>query len=159
VTLLLAIALLLGVAPEPPTAWMDPARLGLSIGMRRDLALHELERRGYDPETGKEPAHRIVKLDDKRTVTLVFEDETLQSIRFELVGFIPEIRKAFGEAKGTLAKKQGKPSREVANPPVLQYDAASPRIYVVAAVDRSTSFGKQGLGFLVIRYFEAPPER
>ncbi|HSN68948.1 MAG TPA: hypothetical protein VLV48_06865 [Thermoanaerobaculia bacterium] len=159
-TLLLTIALLLGgVAPESATGWMEPARLGLAVGMSRATAEKELERRGHTLLPGKEPGHVIVHLSDKRTVTLAFEAATLRSIRFELVGFIPEIRRAFAEAKATLAKTQGDPSRELGNPRVLQYDATSPKIYVFEAADPATSFGKQGLGFLVIRYFEPPPDR
>ncbi|HEU5163057.1 MAG TPA: hypothetical protein VFV54_07925 [Thermoanaerobaculia bacterium] len=158
--LLLTIALLLGgVAPESATGWMEPSRLGLVVGMTRASAETALERRGQTLLPGKEPGHVIVHLSDKRTVTLAFEAGTLRSIRFELVGFIPEIRRAFAEAKADLAKKLGDPSRALDRPMVLQYDASSPKVYVFAAADPVTSFGKQGLGFLVIRYFEAPPER
>lgn len=158
-TILLALAILFGgVVPETATGWMDPQHFGVSIGMARDAAVRELERRGHVTEAGKEPGHLIVKMGEKRTVTLAFEKGVLQSVRFELVGFMPEIPPAFAEAKAALAKKHGPPSRAVEKPAVLQYDATSPRIYVVAAVDPATSFGKQGLGFLVIRYF-APPER
>ena len=159
-TLLLTIALLLGgVTPESATGWMEPSRHGLAVGMSRAAAEKMLERRGHTPLPGKEPEHLIVHLSEKRTVTLAFEGTTLRSIRFELVGFIPEIRRAFAEARGELAKKLGEPSRALEKPLVLQYDAASPKVYVFAAADPATSFGKQGLGFLVIRYFEAPPER
>ncbi|HEY0590592.1 MAG TPA: hypothetical protein VGF40_02400 [Thermoanaerobaculia bacterium] len=155
----LALALLFsGVVPETATGWMEPERLGLAVGMARDRAVSEIERRGHATEPGKEPGHLIVKMGEKRTVTLAFEKGVLQSIRFELVGFVPEITSALAEAKAWLAKKHGAPSRTVEKPPVLQYDATTPRIYVVAAVDPATSFGKQGLGFLVIRYF-APPTR
>lgn len=156
----LAFALLLGgVVPETATSWMDPERLGLSVGMTRAAAEAILAERGHATEAGKEPGHRIIRLSDKRTVTLAFEGGALRSIRFELVGFMPEIARAFREAKATLAKKHGTPSRAVEKPPILQYEGTTPKIYVVAATDPSTSFGKQGLGFLVIRYFEAPPER
>ncbi len=159
-TVLLTLALLLGgVAPESATAWMDPGRLGVSVGMTRVAAVRELERRGHSTEPGKEPEHVIVRLGERRTVTLAFEGDVLRSIRFELVGFMPEIRSAFREAKTSLEKKHGAPSRTVGHPPILQYEATSPKIYVVAATDPGTSFGKQGLGFLVIRYFEPPPER
>ncbi len=157
--IVLALALLFGgVVPETATGWMEPERLGLAIGMTRERAVAEIERRGHTTEPGKEPGHLIVMLGEKRTVTLAFEKGALQSIRFELVGFLPEISSAFAEAKASLAKKHGAPSRTVEKPPVLQYDAETPRIYAVAALDPATSFGKQGLGFLVIRYF-APPER
>lgn len=158
-TLLLALAILFGgVVPETATGWMEPQRLGISVGMTRDTVVRELQKRGHTTEPGKEPGHLIVPMGEKRTVTLAFENGVLQSVRFEFVGFMPEVTAAFAEAKAALARKHGAPSRIVEKPPVLQYEATTPRIYVVAAVDPATTFGKQGLGFLVIRYF-APPER
>lgn len=159
-TLLLSLALLFGgVVPDTATGWMDPARLGVSLGMTRADAVRTIEGRGYATEEGKEPGHLIVPVGEKRTVTLAFEADALRSIRFELVSFLPEIQSAFEEAKQRLARKHGAPSRSIAKPPILQYDATKPKIYVVAATDASTEFGKQGLGFLVIRYFDAPPGR
>lgn len=159
-SLLLTIALLLGgVSPETATGWMEPARLGVSLGMSRAAAAEALERRGHVPVPGKEAEHLLVHLSETRTVTLAFEQGVLRSVRFELVGFIPAIGRAFREAKAELAKKHGAPTRAIGSPAVLQYEATSPKIYVFAATDRATPFGKQGLGFLVIRYFEPPPER
>ncbi|HVR43798.1 MAG TPA: hypothetical protein VMS56_10185 [Thermoanaerobaculia bacterium] len=150
-------ALLLGgVAPEPLTAWMEPARLGVEIGMTCTETLAELERRGRTAVPGKEKGHFLVTLSENRSVTLAFEKDRLQSMRFELSDFIPVVRVALAEVETRLQQRHGDPTRKIERPPALVYDGVEPRIYVVASVEHQGAFGRQGLGFLVVRYF-APP--
>lgn len=155
-TLIAAVLLFAGVAPESATGWMEPQHLDLTIGMSRSEAEKCVARSGVTMLPGKQPDHLIVSLSDRRTITLAFENGSLQSMRFELVDFIPQIRKAFDEVSFRLVQRHGLPTRKTANPAVILYEAPDPRIYVVASMDKTTDFGRQGLGFLVVRYF-APP--
>ncbi|MGH9456632.1 MAG: hypothetical protein ACRD2J_03215 [Thermoanaerobaculia bacterium] len=158
-TLALLALLLGGVAPEPATAWMVPEYLGLSLGMTPAAARAALEGEGLEAREGKEAGHLIVEIEARRTITLVFADDRLQSIRFELIGFLHEIPKAFHEIETALEERCGEPSRRAEDPPLLVFDARPPAVYVVGSTDRKTPFGKQGLGFLVVRYFDPPAER
>ena len=155
--ILLAIALLLGgAAPLPSTYWMQPKALGLEVGMPKAAVVERLEKDGRKAEPGAEPTHLLVRFGDKETVTLAFEKDRLASMRFELVEFIPQVKAAFEAEAAHLAKEHGAPTKKLTKPEALIYDETTPRIYVVASIDRQTEFGRRGLGFLVVRYF-APP--
>jgi hypothetical protein len=159
-SLLLALFLFAGVVPETTTGWMDPARLGISIGMGRDEVRARIESRGLKPKEGKVPEHLIVQLSEVRSVTLAFsEDDVLQSARFELIGFVPEIPPALKEIEKKLIGKFGQPDLRIARPTTLGFEKTRPNVYVTASTDPNTEFGKQGLGFLVVRYFAPPPAR
>lgn len=160
--LLLLAALTLALTSFPTaveTAWMDPEAFHLNMGMTRSQVLARLKNDGLATSAGKEPNHLIVEYEDGKTITLVFEKDRLDSARFEYVGFIPSVRKAFREQEQRLASKRGRPSRRIARPTLITWEDKAPNISLVVSTARDTSFGKQGLGFLVVRYFTpARPE-
>ncbi|HUP66023.1 MAG TPA: hypothetical protein VM557_12175 [Thermoanaerobaculia bacterium] len=153
----LLLVLFASVAPESRTDWMQPSRLGISIGMPRQEVESILKQSKKEILPGKVPEHLVVELSEKKSVTLAFEEDRLQSARFELVEFPREIAAAFSEVERRLANAHGKPTDRKQRPSVLVYDGTDPRIYVVASTDPRTGFGKQGVGFLVVRYFAPPP--
>lgn len=154
---LLALLLLGGVAPESVTGWMEPERLGVSMGMSRDAVRSAVEKRGWIVEEGKVPEHVLVQLSERRSVTLAFSDDALQSVRFELIGFLPEIPPAMREVEKKLTARFGPPDLRIERPASLVFEKIDPQIYVTAATDPNTQFGRQGLGFLVVRYLDPPP--
>jgi len=153
IPVLLSMLLLSGgtFPPRHETAWMRPDAFHLGIGMTRTKAESALRESHWTLRDGKKPGQLIVEYDEQRTVTLEFADERLVSIRFELVDFIPKIRAAFAVQKEALIEGRGKPDRETEE--LLIYDQTMPEIYVVVSTRHDTSFGKQGLGFLAVRYF------
>lgn len=154
---LLGLVLLAGVVPESATGWMQPQRLGVSMGMSREAVCAAVEKRGWKVEKGKVPEHVIVQLSERRSVTLAFSNDALQSARFELIGFLPEIAPAMREIEKELTARFGAPDLRIDRPASLVFERTDPQIYVTAATDPNTQFGRQGLGFLVVRYLEPPP--
>jgi len=136
------------------TDWMRPDAVHLELGMSRESAEAKLAESHWTLRDGKEPGQVMFDYDERRTVTMSFVADHLQSIRFELVDFIPAIGGAFSEIATRLEKDHGDPDRKTDE--LLIYDASTPRIYVVASTRSDTSFGKQGLGFLAARYFLPP---
>ena len=155
--LLLTLLLFAGVAPESATGWMHPERLGVCMGMSREAVRAAVEKRGWKLEQGKVPEHAIVQLSERRSVTLAFANDALQSARFELIGFLPEIPPALREIEKTLTDTLGPPNLRIEKPASLVFEKVDPQVYVTAATDRQTQFGRQGLGFLVVRYLDPPP--
>lgn len=153
--MLLAIALVLAntLPSASRTAWMDPAAFHLQLNMRRADVTTRLESRGWKVVKGKDKSHLVIHYDEKKTVTLGFFNGRLHSMRFELVDFAPEIRAAFSEREEALKKKLGTPSKQVAQT-MLVYEKTKPNVFVVMSVDAKTDYGRQGLGFLVVRYFD-----
>lgn len=138
------------------TAWMQPAAFHLALGMPREKAVATLESAGWEAKPGKAENHLIVEYDNGRTVTLAFEKNRLQSIRFEYVAFIPELKTAFQEQQTFLENRLG-PAKKL-SPTILAYDRQVPSVFLVLSTDAKSSFGRQGVGFLVVRYFEPPAE-
>ncbi len=95
-----------------------------------------------------------MKYDEKRTVTLTFSREKLHSIRFELVDFLPEVEKAYAEREQFLVRQYGKPRRITGPTALLQFEKVMPNVHLVRSTDPSSSFGVQGLGFVIVRYFD-----
>ncbi|HUF19019.1 MAG TPA: hypothetical protein VMS12_13320 [Thermoanaerobaculia bacterium] len=152
----LLVLLLASVFPSTSqTSWMEPEAFHLRVGMSRAATVGVLDARGWKVKKGKGEDDLIVEYDEIRTLTLAFSKGKLTSIRFELVDFVPQIHKAFEEQKTTLARRFGKPTIKSGN--TLIYDSQTPNIFAVVSSDPSTEFGKRGLGFLVVRYFEPPP--
>ena len=152
--ILAALTLALTTFPTAAeTAWMDPEAFHLNLGMPKRQVMARLKNDGLSTTAGKEPNHLIVQYEDGKTITLAFEKDKLDSARFEYVGFIPSVKKAFAEQEKLLARKRGQPSRRVARPVLLTWDEKSPNISLVVSTAPNTSFGRQGLGFLVVRYF------
>lgn len=134
---------------------MDPASFHLKIGMTRGAATDRLRADGWKSKPGKAGDDLLVEFDEGRTLTLAFQGGKLTSIRFELIGFAPEVRAAFDEKKRDLKKAHG-PAIERGT--TLIYEKTDPQIMAVLSTDPKTSFGRQGLGFFVVRYFAPPPE-
>jgi len=137
------------------TAWMTPEAFRLSVGMRRDAAIRELKRSARDWKKGKVTDEIVVAYEEGKTVTLKFGSGRLQSIRFELVGFIPAIKQGLIERAGELGHLMG-PGKKLGSS-TISYETRTLHVMLVSAISRETSFGKQGLGYLVVRYFEPPP--
>jgi len=149
---ILALILLATTTASPKTSWMTPDAFRLSVGMPRSSALRELGRSGWSWKKGKVVDEVFVTYEEGKTVTLKFGRGRLRSIRFELVGFIPQIRAAFSERTNVLDQKLGTPRRISSS--ILSYERRSPNVMLVSSTESTSSYGKQGLGYLVVRYFE-----
>jgi len=150
----LALLLLLGIGPSAQkTSWMTPESFHLSLGMKRSAVVKRLQNDGWKLEKGKIESHLVIPYENGKTVTLGFEKDRLRSIRFELVDFLPAVKAGFREQKQTLNQKRGSPG-PASNDTVLIYEEKKPNVHVVVVADTRTAFGKQGVGFLVVRYFE-----
>lgn len=148
------LLLLLGIGPSAHgTSWMAPESFHLSLGMKRNAVVKRLEKDGWKLEKGKVESHLVIPYESGKTVTLGFEKDRLRSIRFELVDFFPAVKAAFREQRQALTQKRGSPG-PASNDTVLIYEEKKPNVHVVVVADTRTDFGKQGVGFLVVRYFE-----
>ena len=137
------------------TAWMEPAAFHLKINMTKADAVKALEKHGWTPAATEVKEHLVVKYEVNKTVTLAFSNDRLQSVRFELVDFVPRVKDAFAERQTSLKAKFGKAqTKAFPSETILIYDSTTPNIFVVFSKDPKSSFGKQGLGFLVVRYFD-----
>jgi hypothetical protein len=155
------LALLIALfAPAFPaaaqTSWMTPGAFHLGVGMKKQKALDVLAGGGWSTKPGKAPNQYIVDYADSKSLTLEFANDRLRSIRFELYAFFPEVKEAFKEQAELLRKQEG-PPRKVKLESVLIYDKRLPNIMVVMSTDRRTEYGRAGVGFLTVRYFEPPP--
>ena len=151
---LLLVGLLNAFSAPTKTSWMSPEAFHLAVGMRRSKAVAVLEGGGWKPRAGKAPNHLVVEYDETRSITLEFTGNHLRSIRFELFDFIPAVKSAFEEETAALRSRYGPPRTKAAT--VLLYEELRPNIMVVMSTDARTSAGRQGLGFLTVRYFEPP---
>jgi len=151
---LLLLGVLNAFAAPTKTSWMSPEAFHLAVGMRRSRAVAVLEGGGWKPHVGKVPNHLIVEYDQSRSITLEFAGDHLRSIRFELFDFIPAVKSAFAEETAELKSRFGPARAKAAT--ILLYEQRRPNIMVVMSTDARTTAGKQGLGFLTVRYFEPP---
>ena len=135
------------------TAWMRPEAFHLAIGMSRADTLKRLESDGWKTKPGKDASQVVVDYTDERSMTLGFERDRLNSIRFELFEVLPQIRSAFDEEKAFLKTKLGRPKR-VKSKSVVLYENVLPNVMVVVSADPKSEQGKQGVGMLVVRYFD-----
>lgn len=134
---------------------MSPESFHLSIGMKRSDAEATLAEHRWKLKEGKQ-GDVVVEIESNKTMTIGFRAGKVDSIRFEYVAFFQDVKSAYADRENALRKSHGPPKRAGASAKVLIYDRTSPNVHVVLSTDRSTSYGKQGLGFLVVRYF-APP--
>lgn len=152
----LAWVLLAATLPSTSkTGWMTPDAFRLSVGMRREAAITELKRSSWNWKKGKLTDEVVLTYEEGKTVTLKFGDARLKSIRFELVGFIPTIKQGFTERADDLTRRLG-PGKKLSSS-VISYERRAPYVMMVSSTGTETSYGRQGLGFLVVRYFEPPP--
>ena len=149
------LAILFSVSPSTPsrTAWMKPEAFKLSIGMSKVQALGELKAAGFDVKPGKNKDEMFVDYSGERTLTLHFREARLKSVRFELFTFLPEVRKAFAEAKAELLRRHGEP-RKLASKSIVVYDAEIPNVMLVLSDDPKSENGKKGIGFVAVRYYD-----
>jgi hypothetical protein len=154
--MILAILLFAAAFPSPSaTSWMSPESFHLKLGMTESQARGVLREGGWSPKKGKQTNHMIVEYGDKRTITLVFGHHRLDSIRFELVDFLPEVKSAFVEERKRLKETLGPPN-PISPRNTLIYDGRTPNIFAVLSTTTKTEMGRQGLGFLAVRYFVPP---
>lgn len=141
------------------TSWMAPESFRLVIGMSRIEATKALESSGWTVKPGRNDDEAVVDYADDKAMTLEFSRERLHSIRFELFALIPEIRKAFNEQQKLLRKTHGEPKKTVKSKSVVLYDDRLPNIMVVLSDDPKSEYGKKGLGYLAVRYYDPLPPR
>ncbi|MGK2856337.1 MAG: hypothetical protein ACSLFQ_03940 [Thermoanaerobaculia bacterium] len=142
------------------SSWMSPESFGFCIDMPRSDVEATIERGGWKASPGKYPRVLIVHYSDTKTVTLQFVDGKLQSARFELVDFIPAVRSAFDERVAVIEKELGyEGAKQKGDRAVLLFNKTSPNIMVVLSTVPNDDFGRQGLGFLAIRWYDPSAER
>ena len=155
------IALLLATSfpSSTKTSWMAPESFRLVIGMSRIEAKNTLETSGWELKPGRNEDEVVIDYDEDKAMTLEFSRERLHSIRFELFALIPEIRKAFDEQQTLLRRVHGAPKKTVKSKSVVIYDDRLPNIMVVLSDDPRSEYGKKGLGYLAVRYYDPVPAR
>ena len=163
-SLALVLALQLATHAASPSAsnsaWMSPRSFGFEIGMPRPEIEAKIARAGWKSLPGKYPRQLIVQYSDTKTVMLLFVDDKLQSARFELVDFIPTVRAAYDERVGAIEKELSyEGAKQKGDREVLLFNRESPNVMVVLSTVPNDDFGRQGLGFLAIRWFDPSAER
>ncbi len=150
-----------GGMPAPSVSeWMDPQKFGLCIGMSRADVESAVEHAGLQSKPGKYPRQLVVRYGETRTLMLQFVDDKLQSVRFELVDFIPVVRAAYDERVVAIEKTLGyEAAKKKGDLAVVLYNRESPNVMVVLSTLPKDEFGKQGLGFLAIRWFDPSAEK
>jgi len=148
------LALVASFPSNSKTSWMSPESFRLVIGMTRADALKTLSDSGWTIKPGKDKNEKIVDCSEDKALTLQFHGERLRSVRFELFAIIPEVRQAFDEKKSTLAKEQGAPKKNVKSKSIVVYDDRLPNIMVVLNDDPKSEYGKKGIGYLAVRYYD-----
>ena len=148
--ILLALFLATAMPSASNTSWMRPESFQLSIGMRRYDALQKLAM--WNPKQGKDANELIVDYSGDKALTLQFRNDRVQSIRFELFVFLPEVRKAFQAERDYLSETFGKP--RMTTPSIVIYDNTLPNIMAVVADDPKSTQGKRGLGVVAVRYYD-----
>jgi hypothetical protein len=152
-TLLLATSALTGVFPSTSKAsWMSPDAFHLAIGMPRAKVERLIASNALKSEPGKLKDDLVILYDEGKTVTLTFERNRIRAIRFELVSFLPDLRAGFEEQKTLLVSRYGQPHQTKSAGTVMIWDHIVPNVFAVLSVSRNTPAGKQGVGFLIIRY-------
>lgn len=151
-SLLLSLVLLATVTstPDSRVGWMRPDSFHLKVGMPRHEALQALD--SWSPKKGSSDDEIVVDYSDERALTLVFRNDRLQSVRFELFVMLPEVRQAFEEERLYLRDTFGEPRKTTES--VLIYDQTLPNIIVVVGDDPKSKQGEQGVGVLAVRYYD-----
>ena len=150
----LVLALVTSFPSSSKTSWMSPQSFRLVIGMTRSDALRRLSDSGWTIKPGRDKNEKIVDCSEDKAMTLQFEDDRLRSIRFELFAMLPEVRAAFHEKKADLVKEHGEPKKTVRSKSVVVYDDRLPNIIVVLNDDANSEYGKKGIGYLAVRYYD-----
>jgi hypothetical protein len=134
------------------TAWMRPESFHLGVGMSRSEAMKVLDRDGWKTRTTKSAGEIAFDYSESCGVTLHFRKERVTAIRFELFAFMDQAYAAFDEEKAFLRTTFGAPvtSTKV----VLVYNRQLPNIMAVLSSSKSSAAGRQGLGMLVVNYYD-----
>jgi hypothetical protein len=151
----LILALLLAVAfpSTEKTVWMRPESFHLVIGMPREEALQALRSNGWKVKSGADAKHVVVDYTDTKTLTLAFERDRLQSIRFELFVILHDAKSAFAEETEYLRAAFGEP-KKLKSKAVVLYDNALPNVMAVLSNDPKSEQGQKGVGMVVVRYYD-----
>lgn len=136
------------------TSWMSPQAFHIAIGMSRAEALGALEGSGWAVKNGRTPDEMVIDYSDDKALTLEFRRNRLHSVRFELFAMLGEIRTAFEEQKLMLRKMHGEPKKRSRHDTVIVYDDRLPNIMVVLSNDPKSDYGRKGVGFLAVRYYD-----
>src|SRR4029078_13549622 len=150
---LLILALVTSFPSNSKTSWMTPQSFRLVIGMPRAEALKTLHDAGWVAKHAKSNDELVVDYSEDKALTLDFNRDRLRSIRFELFAIIPEVRAAFDEQKSALKKEHANP-KKLQSPSVIVYDDRLPNIMVVLSDDPKSDYGKRGVGYLAVRYYD-----
>ncbi|HSP13801.1 MAG TPA: hypothetical protein VLV78_03500 [Thermoanaerobaculia bacterium] len=153
-TALLLLALVSSFPSNSKTSWMTPQAFRLIIGMPRADAVKALLDSGWSVKPGRNNDEVVIDYADDKSLTLEFHGERLRSIRFELFAILPEIRNAFTEQKEFLRKEHGAPKSTVKSSSIVLYDDRLPNIMVVLSADPKSDYGKKGVGYLAVRYYD-----
>ena len=152
-TALLVLALV-AFPSSSRTSWMTPQSFRLLIGMTRADALKTLLDSGWTVKPGRNNDEVVIDYSDDKSLTLEFKTDRLRSVRFELFAVLPEIRQAFAEQKAILHKAHGAPKKSVRSQSIIVYDDRLPNIMVVLSDDPKSDYGKKGVGYLAVRYYD-----
>jgi hypothetical protein len=142
------------------SSWMSLDAFGWCIGMPRAEVEASIARSEWKSSPGKYSRQLIVRYSDTKTVNLQFVDDKLQSVRFELVDFIPAVRSAYDERVAVIEKQAGyEGAKQKGDRAVLLFNRENPNAMVVLSTVANDDFGRQGLGFLAIRWFDPSAEK
>jgi hypothetical protein len=151
---ILALVLATAFPSTSKTSWMSPQAFHIAIGMSRTEALGALEESGWAVKNGRTPDELVIDYSDDKALTLEFRRNRLHSVRFELFAMLTEIRAAFEEQKLLLRKAHGEPKKTSRHNAIVVYDDRLPNIMVVLSDDPKSDYGKKGVGFLAVRYYD-----
>jgi hypothetical protein len=133
---------------------MTPQAFRLVIGMTRADAVKTLLDSGWSVKPGRNSDEMVIDYSDDKSLTLEFNGDRLRSVRFELFAMLPEIRDAFVEQRTFLRKELGAPKSTVKSTSIILYDDRLPNIMVVLSDDPKSDYGKKGVGYLAVRYYD-----
>ncbi|HEX6177608.1 MAG TPA: hypothetical protein VF057_04575 [Thermoanaerobaculia bacterium] len=154
ISFFLSLLLATSFPSSSKTSWMSPQSFRLQIGMKRVDAVGALDQSGWEVMRGRTDDELVVDYTGEKALTLEFRKDRLHSIRFELFGMIPDVRAAFEEQRTFLLKAHGEPKKTARNKTVVVYDDRLPNIIVVLSDDPKTEYGKKGVGYLAVRYYD-----
>lgn len=145
----LLLAILFAVAPSvSQTSWMRPDEFHLTIGMKKADAVKALSNGGVTLREGDHAGQMVADITPTKSLTIEFDKERLQSVRFELFVMSDLIGSAFEEEKKSLRESLGAP-KAISSKSMVIYDRTLPNVMAVMTIDK-----KQGLGTLAVRYFD-----
>ncbi len=134
------------------TSWMRPESFHLVIGMPRAEALRVLQENGWKakPEGAD---HVAVDYADDKTITLAFQRDRLQWVRFELFVILHDSKSVFAQETAYLRSAYGEP-KKLKSKSIVLYDNALPNVMAVLSNDPKSEQGQKGVGMVVVRYYD-----